>query len=35
MLLNVNPVLADDGFYVIAGGGVGTKITWLSRVQES
>jgi len=31
MLLSVSPVLADDGFYVIAGGGqaVGTKITSL------
>lgn len=29
VLLGVNPVSADDGFYVVAMGGVGTKITSL------
>jgi hypothetical protein len=29
VLLGVNPVFADDGFYVVAMGGVGTKITSL------
>jgi hypothetical protein len=34
MLLSVTPVLADDGFYVIGGGGVGTKITSLPYTIE-
>jgi hypothetical protein len=31
VLLNISPAMADDGFYVVAVGGVGTKITSLPK----